>query len=104
MFYSAVSRALLFFLCFTKYCTVITITTVITAITRRPEKDTVALELGSAVALVLELADQCNIDLPLALLRKIQLNDRKYPASLVRCSVKRIDESNRIESNYGYRS
>ncbi|CAN0070866.1 unnamed protein product [Ascophyllum nodosum] len=57
----------------------------------RPEKDTVALELGSAVALVLELADQCNIDLPLALLRKIQLNDRKYPASLVRGSASKYD-------------
>lgn len=47
-----------------------------------------ALELGSAFVLLLLLADQCNVDLPLAIQRKIQLNAKKYPAVLVRYSLR----------------
>lgn len=43
-----------------------------------------ALELGSAFALLLVLATQCNVDLPLAVQLKIELNAKKYPAVLVR--------------------
>ncbi|CAM9505298.1 unnamed protein product, partial [Sphacelaria rigidula] len=40
-------------------------------------------ELGSAVALLLVIADFCHIDLPAAVQLKIQLNAQKYPAALV---------------------
>ena len=43
-----------------------------------------ALELGAAFALLLVLANQCNVDLPLAVELKIELNAKKYPAPLVR--------------------
>lgn len=43
-----------------------------------------ARELGSAFALLLVLANQCNVDLPLAVQLKIELNAKKYPALLVR--------------------
>ena len=55
----------------------------------RQEKERVALELGSAFALLLVLADQCNVDLPLAVELKIELNAKKYPALLVRWVVDR---------------
>lgn len=57
---------------------------VLTYVSSRPEKARVALELASAFALLLLLADQCNVDLPLAAQLKIQLNAKKYPAVLVR--------------------
>lgn len=50
----------------------------------RQEKERVALELGAAFALLLVLANQCNVDLPLAVALKIELNAKKYPALLVR--------------------
>lgn len=55
----------------------------------RREKDRVALELGSTLVLLLLLAEQCNIDLPLAIQLKIQLNAKKYPAAIVRCPTVR---------------
>lgn len=60
----------------------------------RSDKDMIALELGSAVVLIMLLAEQCNIDLPLAVLRKIELNAKKYPAALVRyCLYKLVTQS-----------
>lgn len=56
----------------------------------RSDKDRVTLELGSAVMLIVLLAEQCNIDLPLAVLRKIELNAKKYPAALVRYCLCRL--------------
>lgn len=50
----------------------------------RPEKDVVVLELGSAAACLLLLAEQCNVDLGLSVDLKIKLNTKKYPAVLVR--------------------
>ncbi|CAM9164397.1 unnamed protein product [Ectocarpus fasciculatus] len=57
----------------------------------RPEKDRVALELGSAAACVLLLAEQCNVDLGLSVHLKIKLNAKKYPAVLVRGSALKYD-------------
>ncbi|CAN0264664.1 unnamed protein product, partial [Hapterophycus canaliculatus] len=57
----------------------------------RNEKDRVATELASAFALVLLLAEQCNVDLPLSVQLKIQLNAKKYPAVLVRGSALKYD-------------
>lgn len=53
----------------------------------RPERDGVARELSSTLALLLLLADRCNIDLPLSIQLKIQLNAEKYPAAIVRCPI-----------------
>lgn len=50
----------------------------------RSEKDRVVLELGSAAACLLLLAEQCNVDLGLSVHLKIKLNAKKYPAVLVR--------------------
>lgn len=49
----------------------------------RAERDVLVNELGSAVALLLVIADHCNIDLPAAVQLKIKLNEKKYPAALV---------------------
>eukprot|EP00904_Undaria_pinnatifida_P001845 jgi/Undpi1/11661/HiC_scaffold_36.g13956.m1 len=57
----------------------------------RHEKEGVARELGSAFALLLVLANQCNVDLPLAVQLKIELNAKKYPALLVRGSALKYD-------------
>lgn len=48
------------------------------------EKDRVAQELGSTVALLLVLADHCNIDLATAIQLKLELNAQKYPVDIVR--------------------
>ncbi|CAM9700960.1 unnamed protein product [Pylaiella littoralis] len=57
----------------------------------RPERDGVARELSSTLALLLLLADRCNIDLPLSIQLKIQLNAEKYPAAIVRGSALKYD-------------
>lgn len=59
-------------------------TSLFVSLLSRQEKERVALELGAAFALLLVLADQCNVDLPLAVELKIELNAKKYPALLVR--------------------
>lgn len=61
---------------------------VLTYLSSRPEKARVTLELASAFTLLLVLADQCNVDLPLAAQLKIKLNAKKYPAVLVRCGAR----------------
>lgn len=55
----------------------------------RPEKERVALELGATLTLLLLLAEESNIDLPLSIQLKIQLNAKKYPADIVRCPAVR---------------
>ena len=49
-------------------------------------------ELADVFVYLVRLADQLNIDLPAAVERKIELNEAKYPADVVRGSAKKYDE------------
>ncbi|CAB1112147.1 unnamed protein product [Ectocarpus sp. CCAP 1310/34] len=57
----------------------------------RTEKDVVVLEMGSAAACLLLLAERCNVDLGLSVDLKVKLNAKKYPAVLVRGSALKYD-------------
>lgn len=58
------------------------------------EEDRKALEeeLSDVLIYLVRLADKCNIDLPSAVLRKIEINKRKYPADQVMGSSKKYTE------------
>ncbi len=49
-------------------------------------------ELADIFVYLVRLADQLDIDLPAAVDRKIELNEQKYPADLVRGSAKKYNE------------
>ena len=49
-------------------------------------------ELADIFVYLVRLADQLGIDLPAAVDRKIELNEKKYPADLVRGSAKKYSE------------
>lgn len=49
-------------------------------------------ELADVFVYLVRLADQLKIDLPAAVERKIELNEAKYPADVVRGSAKKYDE------------
>lgn len=56
------------------------------------EREHLAHELSDVLIYLLELADQCRVDLPQAVLRKMALNRLKYPASRVHGSAKKYTE------------
>lgn len=49
-------------------------------------------ELADVFLYLVRLSEQCSVDLPNAVLEKIALNERKYPAELVRGSSKKYSE------------
>jgi NTP pyrophosphatase (non-canonical NTP hydrolase) len=49
-------------------------------------------ELADIFVYLVRLSDQLGIDLPAAVDRKIELNEKKYPADLVRGSAKKYNE------------
>lgn len=50
------------------------------------------IRLAGMISMILLLADRCDIDLPKAALRKLDLNAKKYPAEKVRGSSKKYNE------------
>jgi len=49
-------------------------------------------ELADVFLYLVRLSEQCGVDLPVAVMEKIALNDRKYPAALVKGSSKKYND------------
>lgn len=56
------------------------------------EKKHVGDELADVLAYLVRLADVCHVDLAQAFRSKVQKNERKYPAELVKGSSKKYTE------------
>eukprot|EP00753_Platysulcus_tardus_P017515 PLAT6426.1.p1 GENE.PLAT6426.1~~PLAT6426.1.p1 ORF type:complete len:271 (+),score=77.90 PLAT6426.1:197-1009(+) len=56
------------------------------------EKEHLGQELSDVLLYTVRLADRCGVDLADAVLKKMQLNAKKYPADLVRGSSKKYSE------------
>ncbi|KAM9792326.1 glutamyl-tRNA(Gln) amidotransferase subunit B, mitochondrial [Neosynchiropus ocellatus] len=56
------------------------------------EREHLAQELSDVLIYLVELSDVCGIDLPQAVLEKMALNRKKYPASKVHGSAKKYNE------------
>jgi dCTP diphosphatase len=56
------------------------------------EKKHLEEELSDVLIYLVRLADKCDVDLPSAVLRKIDLNRKKYPKSVVYGSSKKYTE------------
>ena len=54
--------------------------------------EAVGEELADIFVYLIRLADQLGVDLPAAVERKIELNEKKYPADVVRGSAKKYTE------------
>lgn len=67
------------------------------------ERTHLSEELSDVLIYLVRLAEQCNVDLPSAVLRKMDLNRHKYPAERVYGSSKKYneynDEGNKTETN-----
>ena len=53
------------------------------------DKEHLGHELSDVLIYLVRLADRCNVDLPTAVLNKMQLNAIKYPAGKVRGQSKK---------------
>lgn len=56
------------------------------------EREHLAQELSDVLIYLVELAEKCHVDLPQAVLRKMALNQQKYPANKVHGSAKKYTE------------
>ncbi|XP_006009850.1 glutamyl-tRNA(Gln) amidotransferase subunit B, mitochondrial [Latimeria chalumnae] len=56
------------------------------------EREELSNELSDVLIYLVELADKCHVDLPRAVLRKMELNRLKYPVSKVHGSAKKYTE------------
>ncbi|XP_053713951.1 glutamyl-tRNA(Gln) amidotransferase subunit B, mitochondrial [Synchiropus splendidus] len=56
------------------------------------ERQHLAQELSDVLIYLVELSDVCGVDLPQAVLQKMALNRKKYPASKVHGSAKKYNE------------
>ena len=63
------------------------------------EKHHLAQELSDVLIYLVRLADKCHIDLPKETVEKIALNNKKYPAELVRGSSKKYTEYKSIHNS-----
>ena len=54
--------------------------------TEEEERQHLGEELSDVLIYLVRLADKCNVDLPVAVTRKIELNEQKYPANVVKGS------------------
>uniref|UniRef100_A0A8C5N1T2 dCTP pyrophosphatase 1 n=1 Tax=Leptobrachium leishanense TaxID=445787 RepID=A0A8C5N1T2_9ANUR len=57
-----------------------------------PQREALSHELSDVLIYLLELAEKCRVDLPQAVLAKMELNAKKYPASRVQGSAKKYTE------------
>ncbi|CAH2308272.1 dCTP pyrophosphatase 1 [Pelobates cultripes] len=58
------------------------------------QREALSHELSDVLIYLLELAEKCRVDLPQAVLAKMELNAKKYPASRVHGSAKKYTEYN----------
>ena len=56
------------------------------------ELQAVELEMADVLLYLLRLADRMGVDLEAAAWRKIEINERKYPADKVRGSARKVDD------------
>ncbi|OCT64544.1 hypothetical protein XELAEV_18045643mg [Xenopus laevis] len=56
------------------------------------QREALSHELSDVLIYLLELAEKCHVDLPQAVLTKLQLNAKKYPAGRVQGSAKKYTE------------
>ncbi|XP_066433740.1 dCTP pyrophosphatase 1 [Eleutherodactylus coqui] len=56
------------------------------------QKESVQHELSDVLIYLLELAEKCHVDLPRAVLAKMELNAKKYPIERVQGSAKKYTE------------
>ena len=66
------------------------------------DKEHLGQELSDVLVYLIRLADRCHVDLPTAVLNKIALNEKKYPADKVRGSSQKYTaylekEQNKME-------
>lgn len=62
------------------------------------EKQHLAQELSDVLVYLVRLAEKCHVDLPKEVVAKIALNDKKYPADLVKGSSKKYTEYKEMNS------
>jgi NTP pyrophosphatase (non-canonical NTP hydrolase) len=55
-------------------------------------KKEISYEMADILAYLLLLADECEIDLERAFLEKMEINEKKYPANIVKGSSKKYTE------------
>ena len=63
------------------------------------EKEHLGEELSDVLIYLVRLADQCHVDLPTAVLRKFELNRKKYPADKVHGSSRKYTEYHNDDSS-----
>ncbi|KAM4608122.1 dCTP pyrophosphatase 1 [Discoglossus pictus] len=56
------------------------------------QREALSHELSDVLIYLLELAEKCHVDLPRAVLSKLELNTKKYPAGRVHGSAKKYTE------------
>ncbi|XP_053551288.1 dCTP pyrophosphatase 1 [Bombina bombina] len=56
------------------------------------QREALSHELSDVLIYLLELAEKCHVDLPRAVLEKMELNAKKYPAGRVQGSAKKYTE------------
>ncbi|XP_063788598.1 dCTP pyrophosphatase 1 [Pseudophryne corroboree] len=56
------------------------------------QRQSLSHELSDVLIYLLELAEKCRVDLPRAVLAKMELNAKKYPAAQVQGSAKKYTE------------
>ena len=56
------------------------------------DKEHLGEELSDVLFYLVRLADKCQVDLPTAVMKKFELNAKKYPATLVHGSNKKYTE------------
>ncbi len=56
------------------------------------DKEHLGEELSDVLIYLIRLAEMCRVDLPSAVVRKIELNGKKYPASVVYGSSLKYNE------------
>ncbi|XP_018430836.1 PREDICTED: dCTP pyrophosphatase 1 [Nanorana parkeri] len=62
------------------------------------QRESLSHELSDVLIYLLELAEKCHVDLPRAVLAKMELNAAKYPAARVQGSAKKYTEYSSAEN------
>lgn len=62
------------------------------------QRESLSHELSDVLIYLLELAEKCHVDLPRAVLAKMELNAKKYPAARVQGSAKKYTEYSAAEN------
>ncbi|XP_071988127.1 dCTP pyrophosphatase 1 [Engystomops pustulosus] len=61
------------------------------------ERESLSHELSDVLIYLLELAEKCHVDLPRAVLTKMELNAKKYPVERVQGSAKKYTEYSQVD-------